>query len=168
MNDFIEHAQFYAKYHQKKETLLTHCIGIPLVLFSLLVLLGFVEINIPGIVSINMAWIGMLAALVYYFRMQWELALILTPVLFVLTWLSRWFGYPNAFGVWTFIICFAVGWAFQLYGHHLEKNRPALLDNFKQALIAPLFLVAELMFMAGFMKDLHAKIHNTYGSSDVV
>ena len=63
-----------------------------------------------------------------------------------------------------FALTFILGWILQLVGHLIEGKRPALLDNFWQALIAPLFLTAEVFFMSGRMaKDLQ---HEIYGSTE--
>ncbi len=161
MKSFIEQAQFYATYHQNIMTRYTHMAGVPLIILSLMILLGFVQIIIPGVFASNLAWFATIALLIYYFLLNWKLALALTPIMLFLLWISHWFSAegPTTLGVWMFIITFVVGWALQLHGHYLEGKKPAFMDNLCQALIAPLFLVAELFFMAGYMKSLQAQIH---------
>lgn len=168
MKSFIEQAQLYAAYHQNQMNQYTHMIGIPLVIFSLMILLGFVQLVIPGVYSTNFAFLGTLFALIYYFRLQWQLALALTPILLILLWAAKLFNHagPTPLGVWAFIITFIVGWGFLLYGHFIENKKPTFLDNFNQALIAPLFLVAELLFMAGLMLKLKEQIHGLHHESD--
>lgn len=161
MKPFLEQAQYYANYHQYSTTRYTHLVGVPLIILSLMILLGFVQIIVPGVFVSNLAWFATIALLIYYFMLHWVLALAITPILLFLLWVAHWFSAngPTTLGVWAFIITFIVGWAFQLYGHYLEGKKPAFMDNLSQALIAPLFLVAELFFMAGFMKSLHAQIY---------
>jgi uncharacterized membrane protein YGL010W len=53
---------------------------------------------------------------------------------------------------------FVLGWTLQLLGHRLEGNRPALLTNLAQILVAPLFLTAELGFSLGLRRRLHGDI----------
>jgi len=53
---------------------------------------------------------------------------------------------------------FIGGWAMQLLGHRLEGNRPALLDNLRQILVAPMYLTAELAFALGWRTALRAAI----------
>ncbi len=161
MKSFIEQAQFYAEYHQNPMTRYTHMAGVPLIILSLMILLGFVKIIIPDVFGTNLACLVTLGALIYYFRLQWQLALILTPLMIILLWFASLFNYhgPTKLGVWAFLITFIVGWGLQFYGHYIEVKKPAFMVNLYQALIAPLFLVAELMFMAGFMKDLKAQIY---------
>jgi len=161
MKSFIEQAQFYAKYHQNVQTRYTHMAGVPLIILSLMILLGFVKIIVPGVFSSSLAFFATLAALIYYFRINWKLALALTPIMLILLWLSYWFSMdgPTKLGVWAFIITFILGWGLQFYGHYLEGKKPAFMDNLGQALIAPLFLTAELFFMAGYMQSLKEEIY---------
>lgn len=163
MKSFIEQAQFYANYHQNVTTRYTHMGGVPLIILSVMILLGFVQIIVPGVFSTTLAWFATVAILVYYFLLNWKLALALTPIMFFLLWIAHWFSEngPTTLGVWSFIITFVVGWALQLYGHYIEGKKPAFMDNLSQALIAPLYLVAELFFMAGYMKSLQAQIYGT-------
>lgn len=162
MKSFIEQATMYASYHQNKKTQYTHFAGIPMIILSLMILFGFVQIIIPNVLFTNLAWIFTLSLLVYYFLLHWQLALIITPILLFLLWISHWFSMygPTALGLWAFGILFILGWALQLYGHYIEGRKPAFLDNMSQLLIAPLFLVAELVFMAGYMKGLQLQIHS--------
>lgn len=164
MKPFIEQAQFYAAYHRKQTTLYTHLIGVPLIIFSLMVLLGFIQIIIPGVFATNFASLATLAILIYYYRLNWKLSLALTPWMLILLWLASWFSHagPTKLGLSIFFISFILGWTFQLYGHYAEGKKPALMDNLSQSLIAPLYLVAEIFFMAGFMKTLKEQIDVEY------
>lgn len=161
MKSFIEQAQQYCRYHQNIKTRYTHFAGVPLVVVSFMILLGFVKIIVPNVFSSNLAWFATIAVLIYYFLLNWQLALALTPIMLFLLWIANWFSAdgPTGFGLWAFVITFVAGWGFQLYGHYLEGKKPAFMDNLSQALIAPLYLVAEFFFMAGFMKSLEAQIH---------
>ncbi|KTC84919.1 DUF962 domain-containing protein [Legionella brunensis] len=161
MKSFIEQAQFYAEYHQKPITFYTHLIGVPLIIFSLMLFLGFFHLIVPGVLDTNFASIGTVIVLIYYFLLNWRLALILTPIFICLLWIANlisWAG-PTSGALWTFVIIFILGWILQLAGHYIEGKRPALVDNFWQALVAPLYLTAELFFRAGRMKNLKTQIH---------
>lgn len=41
----------------------------------------------------------------------------------------------------------------------MEGSKPAFMTNVQQALVAPLFLVAELCFMAGYLPKLRDELH---------
>lgn len=160
MKPFIEQAQFYAAFHQNKITRYTHFAGVPLIIFSLMILLGFVKLIIPGVLTTNFALLGAIVVMAYYFKVQWQLSLVLTPIMLVLLWVASFFNHagPTKLGLWVFLITFVSGWALQFYGHYMEGKKPAFMDNICQAFIAPLFLVAELMFMAGLMLDLQKQM----------
>ncbi|CEK09150.1 Mpo1 family 2-hydroxy fatty acid dioxygenase [Legionella hackeliae] len=161
MKSFIEQAQFYAEYHQKPITLYTHLVGVPLIIFSLMIFLGFFHLIVPGVMDTTLAEIATVILLIYYFLLNWRLALVLTPILFFLLWIAHlisWAG-PTSFALWMFIVTFISGWVLQLGGHYIEGKRPALVDNVWQALIAPLYLTAEIFFKYGRMKKLETAIH---------
>jgi uncharacterized membrane protein YGL010W len=51
-----------------------------------------------------------------------------------------------------FALAFVGGWVFQLVGHVFEGKRPALVDNLFQALIGPMFLMAEIFVWLGLRR----------------
>ena len=163
MKSFVEQAQFYAEYHQNPMTRYTHMAGVPLIILSIMILLGFVKIIIPGVFGTNLACLTTLVVLIYYYRLHWQLALALTPIMLILLWLASWFNYygPTKVGLWAFLITFVVGWGLQFYGHYIEGKQPAFMVNIGQAFIAPLYLTAELFFMAGYMMELKKQIYGT-------
>jgi uncharacterized membrane protein YGL010W len=160
MKPFTEQACNYAAYHQKAMTRYTHIIGIPLIMLSLMILLGFVRVVIIGVLDINIAIIATAALLIYYFSLQWRLALALTPILMALLWIAEFFTYegPTEFALWSFLVLFLLGVGLQLIGHFIEENRPAFIDHFSQILIAPLVIIADVFFILGRMPELEAAI----------
>ncbi|MDI1351657.1 MAG: DUF962 domain-containing protein [bacterium] len=165
MKPFIEQAQFYAAYHQNPLTRYTHFAGVPLIILSLMIFFGFFKLVLPGVYETDLACIATLVLLIYYFRLNWQLALPLTPIMLILLWIAHFFSHygPTKLGMWAFIITFVLGWGIQLYGHYIEGKKPAFMVNVSQAFLAPLFLMAELFFMAGYMTALKNQI---YGFSD--
>jgi uncharacterized membrane protein YGL010W len=65
---------------------------------------------------------------------------------------------PMATGVLWFIVFFGGGWVIQLIGHAWEGRKPALVDNFFQIFVAPIFLAAEVFFALGYKPGLHAAV----------
>jgi uncharacterized membrane protein YGL010W len=168
MKPFIEQIQCYAAHHQNPKTRCTHWIGVPLIILSLMILLGFVKIIIPEVFKTTLAFLTTIGLLVYYFRLNWLLALGLTPLMFFLLWVSSLFssGGPSKWGIIVFLITFIVGWGIQIYGHYIANEKPAFLEHICQALIAPLYLMAELFFMAGLMSSLKAQLHGVNSEED--
>lgn len=159
---FIEQAQFYAAYHKNATTRLIHMISVPLILLSAMILLGFVRVVILGVLDINLADIATLGLLIYYFRLNWRLALALIPLLVILLLIAEFFSSqgPTAFSLWSFVIILIFGGVLQFIGHFIEGKRPELADHFQHLLIAPLFLVAEIFFMTGHMGELKTELHS--------
>lgn len=170
MKTFIEQARFYAQYHQKTATFYTHIIGVPLIILSLMILLGVVRLVVePNRVNINFAEIATLLLWIYYMRLHWRLGLLILPVLAILLWIANLITYAGltSGAFWTFVVLFVLGWVLQLTGHLIEGRRPALVDNLYQALVAPLYLTAELCFMAGYMLALKHEMHGDADPTDL-
>ena len=87
-------------------------------------------------------------------------------LLLFLLWLAHWFSIdgPTTLGIWTFIISFVAASILQFYGHYLEGKKPAFMDNIAHAFVAPLYMTAELFFMAGYMLPLKEEI---YGAAEL-
>ena len=170
MKSFIEQARCYAVHHQNPKTEQTHWIGVPLITFSLMILLGFVKIVIPGVYQVSLACLTTLMLLVYYFRLHWLLALAVTPFMFFLLWLASLLSAngPNTLAFWIFVITFISGWTLQLYGHYVSQEKPAFMVHLSQVLIAPLYLMAELFFRAGLLKSLKMEIHTTTQEENII
>jgi uncharacterized membrane protein YGL010W len=65
---------------------------------------------------------------------------------------------PIATGAIWFLAFFGGGWVIQLIGHAYEGRKPALVDNFFQIFVAPIFLAAEVYFALGYKPALHAAV----------
>lgn len=161
-SSFIEQAKQYASYHTKPATRYTHFVGIPLIIFSSLIFLGFFHLSLKNIFTIDFGWLLSVVLLAYYFKLEWRLALSLTPILALFNYLAGFISSsgPNSATMTAFIVIFAIGWICQLAGHFFEKKRPAFMDNLSQALIAPLFLMAELYFCFGKFHQLHDEMYS--------
>jgi uncharacterized membrane protein YGL010W len=153
-----EQMSFYLRYHRNPRNKLTHFFGVPLIMFSLLVLLGLVKVPI-GDVSITAASLLAIALLAYYFRLDAVLAVamtLFTAVLLIAANRVCTLGAPVALTV--FVVTFVGGWILQLVGHVFEGRKPALLDNFFQVFIAPIFLMAEIFFALGYKRDVAERV----------
>lgn len=154
MKTLEEQLSFYLRYHRNPKNKLTHFFGVPLIMFALFVLLGLVRLQIAEM-SITAASVLAIAVLAYYFRLDAVLAVAMTLFMAVLLLVANrvcTLGAPVALTV--FAITFVGGWTLQLIGHGFEGRKPALLDNFFQILVAPLFLMAELFFALGYKRDV--------------
>jgi uncharacterized membrane protein YGL010W len=159
MKSLEEHMSVYLRYHRHPKNKLTHFVGVPLIIFSLFVLLGLVRIDVADI-SLTAASVLAIVALAYYFYLDAVLAVAMTVATSVLLIAANRvcaLGAPIALTV--FAVTFVGGWALQLIGHAYEGRRPALVDNLFQIVIAPIFLMAELFFALGYKRDVAERVH---------
>jgi uncharacterized membrane protein YGL010W len=143
----------YLRYHRDPRNRLTHFIGVPLITFSLFIPLAWIRIDVGG-VTITAAHVFFAAVLIYYLLLDVAVALALAVVVGGLACLAyRVAALGHAIGWTVFAVAFVGGWIAQLLGHYFEGKRPALVDNFWQILVAPLFLMMETFAALGFKRD---------------
>ncbi|AKJ70724.1 membrane protein [Pandoraea thiooxydans] len=156
MKTLAEQMSFYQRYHRSPKNRLTHFIGVPAIMLALLQLLSWVKFGTSGM---SAAQLFVLILLVYYFLLDIPLALAMTVFSAALLLLAeRLAELPVERGLTAFAILFVGGWIFQLVGHRFEGRKPALLDNFWQVFIAPIFLMAELFFHFGYKPGLRREV----------
>ena len=158
MKTLEDQMSFYAAYHQDARNKATHFVGVPMIVFSLMIPLGWLRTDVDGI-TLSAALIVTAALLLYYLVLDLPLGLAMGLVFALMLWgaepLSR--AAFTASLAW-FLLLFAGGWALQLWGHVYEGRKPALVDNLFQVFVAPIFLAAELFFALGYKPKLHAAV----------
>ena len=152
-----EQMAIYAAYHRNRWNRLTHFVGVPAIIFAILIPMNWV----PFGEGLSLAHLFTAAALAYYFLLDVPLALataVAVGALFLAAKLAAGTGIASGW-IW-FGVFFVGGWIFQLVGHVFEGRRPALSDNLFQIFIAPIFLVAEVFFALGLKRDVLRKIED--------
>lgn len=159
-NKFVTQLSIYHSFHTLPITRFTHYIGVPLLLLAALIFLGWIHISVPTLFDINLAWLGIIALLIYYYWLDVVSALPMTVILIALTLLADLISQPEitTTGAIIFFITLILGVIAQLVGHLFEKKKPAFTQNLTQIFIAPLYLYLEVLFKFGFRKDLEAEI----------
>lgn len=163
-NWFFEQIAMYSAYHRNGHNQLTHHVGVPMIVFSLMVLTSTVEIVQLPFAPISLATL-LIAVLVLMYISIVPLTGLIAAVLYgALLYLAGEIaaqGFETALTV--FLTLFIVGWIIQFVGHVFEKRKPALFDNILQIFMAPSFLIAEILFMfgleSGLKKEIEARIH---------
>jgi uncharacterized membrane protein YGL010W len=154
---FARQLKTYASYHRDERNRATHFIGIPAIVFSILVPLALVRVG-----GISLAAPVALLALIGWIALDRVIGLAMVvamlPMLLAAEWIARSTSSGTAWSV--FAILFAGGWVFQLVGHVWEGRRPALTDNLFQAFIGPMFIMAEVLMALGLKQDLKAAVDN--------
>jgi len=158
-----EQMSIYAAYHRDRRNKATHFVGVPAIVFAILIPMSWVEIG----AGVTLAHVFVVAVLAYYILLDAQLALATMIAVGGLLYASESAAAKGAASGWIwFGIFFAGGWALQLVGHAFEGRKPALADNLFQILIAPIFLVAELFFALGSKRELLRKIEARLGTGD--
>ncbi|MBS4049233.1 MAG: DUF962 domain-containing protein [Alphaproteobacteria bacterium] len=155
---FVEQMAMYSAYHRDARNRATHFIGIPAIVFSLFIPLSWVPLLTlwGGEAVVTLATLLWFASGIFYLWLDRRIGGWMVLVGFVLLMLAEKVAAQGSMTGWiAFAAFFVGGWVFQLVGHAFEGRRPALADNLLQALIGPMFLVAETVFALGQQKDLH-------------
>ena len=153
---FLSQLASYASVHRDWRNKATHFVGIPLIVFSLLLILSlwhFEAGDRQWTLSLAVGVVAVLAWMALDLRIGIIMALTVAIAWYAAQAMAAALGSVQA--VWiAFLALFAGGWILQFVGHHYEGKRPALVDNIFQAFIGPMFLVAEAMVMMGRRTDL--------------
>ena len=154
----------YAAYHRDQRNIVSHFVGVPMIVFAVGVLIARPSFELGG-VPLTPAWIAFaLAAAWYLTRGNLALGVATSAAVGVLILfahhaadgsLAAWLGW--GLGV------FVVGWAIQFVGHWYEGRKPAFVDDLVGLLIGPMFVTAEALFMLGWNKALLAEIEKRAG-----
>ncbi len=154
----------YASVHRDWRNKGTHFVGIPLIVFSLLLILALWQFRLAGhdtSMAAVMAILAVLGWMALDLGVGVVMAILMLPAWYAAEALAAALG-PTSTWV-AFAVLFVGGWALQFLGHHYEGKRPALLDNIFQGFIGPMFLVAETLVVMGYRADLA----NVMGEGDV-
>jgi uncharacterized membrane protein YGL010W len=148
----------YGRYHRDPRNRLTHYLGVPAIIYALLIPAALYSITLSGLV-VPLDRVLIAAFVVGYLCLDVWLGLSLAVALTLLAVAAE---ATTAIGATAALIVagtvFVLGWALQFFGHYLEGNRPALLSNVLQMLVAPIYLAAELGFACGLRPRLRAEV----------
>jgi len=154
----------YAEYHRDRRNITTHFIGIPLIVFSVGVLLSRPAFQL-GDLLLTPAWIVWAAAAIWYLtrgNLVLGLAVSLGTALLMLMAhrvptgsVAAWLGWGLG--------AFVVGWVLQFIGHWYEGRKPAFVDDLVGLLVGPMFVTGEFLFGLGWGKALLDEIERRAG-----
>jgi uncharacterized membrane protein YGL010W len=154
----------YAAYHRDRRNIATHFVGVPMIVFSIVLALATVSIPVGG-VALTLAAVVSVAACIYYLRLDPVLGVTMAVVLFLMcAGASEMTARSTTAGAiaWAVAI-FAAGWAIQFLGHKFEGMKPAFFDDARQLLIGPVFVAAEVFFLLGAKPALRRYIEDRVG-----
>lgn len=135
---------WYAGDHVDPVNHAIHQACIPVIVFSVVGLLGLIPPKLP-VFGVIFGWpeLGLAALVGFYAQHDLRLAMLAVPIGAVMAVLARHVPWPVHAGL------FAAAWIAQFIGHGVyEKNRPSLMANLVSLIIAPAFLLDGLMAKA--------------------
>lgn len=146
----------YASVHRDWRNKATHFVGIPVIVFSLLLAFSLWRFRLGGgewTMSLALAVLAVLGWMALDLGIGILMGLFMAVAWYAAEIFAGALGSPSA--VWTaFLVLFVGGWVLQFLGHYYEGRRPALIDNIFQGFIGPMFLVAETLVAMGQRGDL--------------
>lgn len=164
MKTLIDQLSGYADYHRDARNILTHFVGVPLIMWAVVILLARLQWALPlgdGLpaLPLSLALLVALAAGTYYCRLDLRYGLAMALVLALMLALAQ----PIALlaqGAWLGwgLGIFALGWVIQFIGHYFEGRKPAFFDDVLGLVIGPLFVLAELGFVLGLRREVEQAI----------
>ncbi|MEC4727852.1 DUF962 domain-containing protein [Shewanella sp. D64] len=161
MKSAVEQLSTYKSVHLNSKNINTHFVGVPLIIWSLFLLLNLIPISFFTVenlgINLNVASVFAIGVLIYYVKLHARLAiglaLFIIPVLYTSSLVAQ-----MSVALWIALAVFAIGWVIQLIGHQYEKAKPAFIDDLNQLLIGPFFLMAEVYFLLGFEQELDKQV----------
>jgi uncharacterized membrane protein YGL010W len=168
MKAIEENLTQYAAYHRDRRNIATHFVGVPMIVFAVVLALATMSIH-AGSMAVTVAALVCLAASIYYLRQDLALGAALALVLFLMCAASSEIIARMSTGAVLGLAggVFAVGWALQFLGHKFEGMKPAFFDDLMQLVIGPLFVCAEAFFVFGAKPGLRRYIEERVGPTVV-
>lgn len=154
----------YAEYHRDPRNIQTHFIGVPMIMFAVVILLSRPAAVVAGILPMSPAVIAALAACIYYVLLDTRYGFAMALVLALMLAAGQWVAQQST-ALW--LACgaglFLVGWVIQFVGHFYEGRKPAFVDDIIGLVIGPLFVLAELGFLMGLRNEVREAIEKRAG-----
>jgi uncharacterized membrane protein YGL010W len=148
----LEQLAMYLAYHRDARNQATHHIGVPVIVFSVLLALDQIVLPVAASTHFSIAQI-LLGVLILTYLIAAPAVGIAAAVFYAVVYaivlrIPAPLVWPVAGGA------FVLGWIVQFIGHAFEGRRPAFFVNILQVFMAPAFLIAEILFAVGFQKTL--------------
>ena len=158
-NKLMEMLVGYAAAHQHPFNIFVHMIGIPVILFGVLIAASWVTIEIETF-QFTLGHVVVVGLFVFYLTLDVVFALVFLAVGITLATLAGWIAdLPFATSASIAATCFFGGYLAQFIGHAVEKSMPVLVRHPIQAnLAAPFFTVVELFKLLGLRSELFDQV----------
>jgi uncharacterized membrane protein YGL010W len=158
MKSLADQLAQYAAYHRDSRNLITHMIGIPMIVVAVATLLSRPALGIAPL-ALSPAVLAAIIAAIFYLRLDTRFGIAMTLLLALSIWAGQLLAAQSTV-LW--LACglgmFFIGWVTQFVGHYYEGRKPAFMDDLMGLAIGPLFIVAELGFLLGLRRDVRRAV----------
>ncbi|WP_339489851.1 Mpo1 family 2-hydroxy fatty acid dioxygenase [Pseudomonas sp. EL_65y_Pfl2_R95] len=158
MKTLVDHLAQYAAYHRDQRNIVSHFVGIPMIVLAVAVLLSR-----PGVEWLGLWWSGAalvsLVAALFYLRLDLRFGLAMSIGLLLCVWAGAVLAQQTT-ALWlsSGVGLFVLGWLIQFIGHYFEGRKPAFVDDVMGLAIGPLFVVAEAAFLLGMRTEVEQQV----------
>ena len=164
MKSLVDQLGQYAVYHRDSRNIVSHLIGIPLIVVAVATLLARPSFNLTSALTLSPAMLVAAAVAIFYFRLDIRFGILMTVLLALSVWAGKLLAMQST-GLW--LACglglFFVGWVIQFIGHYFEGSKPAFVDDVIGLAVGPLFIVAELVFFLGLREPVRRAMEERAG-----
>ncbi len=163
MKTVLDQLAGYGAYHRDRRNIATHLIGVPMIVFAVVVLLARPGFMVAGL-TVTPALVALVVTGIYYLLLDVALGGLLVAIIAAMLWgAMEVAAMSTAIWLGVGVGAFVVGWIIQFIGHYYEGRKPAFVDDILGLLIGPLFVLAEVVFMLGFRRTLRDDIEARIG-----
>ena len=166
MRSTLELLSDYAEYHRDRRNIITHFVGVPMIVLGVSVLLARLAWPVRGLL-VTPAWAAFTAAALWYLtRGNLTLGAAVSVAMGALVLLAHALAAGSVAGWLTWGLgLFVLGWLVQFVGHWYEGRKPAFVDDLAGLLVGPMFVTAEALFAAGWNRPMQHEIERRAGPS---
>lgn len=135
----------YGESHQHTVNKFIHWICVPAIMLSLVGLLAQLPFPLAADTWLNWASLILAAAVIYYFKLSWKMAIGFILISVLLLWanaqLNDYCLSRDIRPVPVLVALFAIAWIGQFVGHAIEGKRPSFFMDIQFLLIGPAWLL---------------------------
>jgi uncharacterized membrane protein YGL010W len=164
MKSLVDQLGQYAVYHRDSRNIVSHLIGIPLIVVAVATLLARPALGVTDTLSVSPAMLLAAAVAVFYLRLDIRFGILMTLLLALSVWAGKLLAMQTTASWLSWGLgLFFVGWVIQFIGHYFEGSKPAFVDDVIGLAVGPLFIVAELAFFLGLRDSVRRAIEERAG-----
>ena len=164
MKSLVDQLGQYAVYHRDSRNIVSHLIGIPMIVVAVATLLARPSFDMTTALTLSPAMLVAAAVATFYLRLDIRFGILMTVLLALSVWAGKLLAMQST-GLWLAwgLGLFFVGWAIQFIGHYFEGSKPAFVDDVIGLAVGPLFIVAELAFFLGLRDPVRRAMEERAG-----